>query len=57
MPIRVIKDDKYFGEMTSSVSRNPGTYPKCITISTAKLPGLIITSLISPHPTLTAIAF
>ncbi len=29
----------------------------CMTIATAKLPGLIITSLISPHPTLTAIAF
>jgi hypothetical protein len=26
MPIHVIKDDKYFGEMTTSVSRNPGTY-------------------------------
>jgi hypothetical protein len=26
-------------------------------VATAKLPGLIITSLISPHPTLTAIAF
>jgi hypothetical protein len=26
-------------------------------VVTAKLPGLIITSLISPHPTLTAIAF
>jgi hypothetical protein len=29
----------------------------CMTIAAAKLPGLIITSLISPHPTLTAIAF
>jgi hypothetical protein len=28
-----------------------------MTIATAKLPGLIITCLISPHPTLTAIAF
>ncbi len=28
-----------------------------MTIATAKLPDLIITSLISPHPTLTAIAF
>jgi hypothetical protein len=28
-----------------------------MTIATAKLPSLIITSLISPHPTLTAIAF
>jgi hypothetical protein len=28
-----------------------------MTIATAKPPGLIITSLISPHPTLTAIAF
>jgi hypothetical protein len=26
MPIRVTKDDKYFGEMTPSVSRNPETY-------------------------------
>jgi hypothetical protein len=29
----------------------------CMTVATAKLPGLIITSLISPYPTLTAIAF
>jgi hypothetical protein len=29
----------------------------CMTIAAAKPPGLIITSLISPHPTLTAIAF
>ncbi len=29
----------------------------CMTIATAKLPGLIITSVISPHATLTAIAF
>jgi hypothetical protein len=28
-----------------------------MTVATATLPGLIITSLISPHPTLTAIAF
>jgi hypothetical protein len=28
-----------------------------MTVATAKLPGLIITSLISPHPSLTAIAF
>jgi hypothetical protein len=28
-----------------------------MTIAAAKLPGLIITSLNSPHPTLTAIAF
>ncbi len=29
----------------------------CMTIAAAKPPGLIITSLISPHPTLTTIAF
>jgi hypothetical protein len=29
----------------------------CMTVATAKTPGLIITSLISPHFTLTAIAF
>jgi ABC-type iron transport system FetAB permease component len=33
------------------------SFESCVTVATAKLPGLIKTSLISPHPTLTAIAF